>query len=104
MWADGIVEEARSLLPAGLERGVTASRAIGYAQAVGQLRGDLTEDEAIAQTALLTRKYARRQVSWFRRYADAVPIEALAADRVDAAMTAVEAGLAGIGPGSVAAD
>jgi tRNA dimethylallyltransferase len=104
MWADGIVEEARSLLPAGLERGVTASRAIGYAQAIGQLRGDLTEDEAVAQTALLTRKYARRQVSWFRRYADAVPLDALGADRVDAAMTAVDAALTGAGPESAAAD
>ncbi|MHB1171710.1 MAG: tRNA (adenosine(37)-N6)-dimethylallyltransferase MiaA, partial [Lacisediminihabitans sp.] len=47
--------------------GVTASRAIGYAQAIAQLNGELAETEAIEQTAALTRKYARRQVSWFRR-------------------------------------
>ena len=68
MWAGGIVAEARGLRDAGLEDGVTASRAIGYAQALGQLDGRLTETEAIAETQALTRRYARRQVSWFRRY------------------------------------
>ena len=68
MWRDGLVDEVRRLLPLGLERGVTASRAIGYAQAAAQLRGEATEPEAIAETAALTRRYARRQVSWFRRY------------------------------------
>ena len=66
MWSDGLVAEVEGLLPHGL--GVTAARAIGYAQAAAQLRGDLTETEAIDQTAMFTRKYARRQVSWFRRY------------------------------------
>jgi len=47
---------------------VTAGRAIGYAQALAELRGELTRGEAIAQTQALTRRYARRQVSWFRRY------------------------------------
>ena len=68
MWRDGLVDEVRGLLPLGLERGVTASRAIGYAQAARQLRGELDEAAAIAETAALTRRYARRQVSWFRRY------------------------------------
>ena len=69
MWTGGILDEARELRNGRL--GVTASRAIGYAQALGQLAGDLDEAEAIAQTQALTRKYARRQVSWFRRYATA---------------------------------
>lgn len=54
----------------GIERGVTASRAIGYAQALAEVRGEMTRAEAIAETQALTRRYARRQVSWFRRYAD----------------------------------
>jgi len=66
MWRDGLVAEVESLLPLGL--GVTAARAIGYAQAAAQLRGEIGQDEAIELTAALTRKYARRQVSWFRRY------------------------------------
>ncbi|MFF1878758.1 tRNA (adenosine(37)-N6)-dimethylallyltransferase MiaA [Leifsonia sp. NPDC058230] len=68
MWDDGLLDEVASLIPRGLERGVTASRAIGYAQALAELRGELTRAEAIAQTQQLTRRYARRQVSWFKRY------------------------------------
>ncbi|TQM34780.1 tRNA (adenosine(37)-N6)-dimethylallyltransferase MiaA [Microbacterium kyungheense] len=71
MWRDGLLDEVRRLKGDGLETGVTARRAIGYAQALAQLAGDLTEPEAIAETQALTRRYARRQVSWFRRYEDA---------------------------------
>lgn len=66
MWDSGLLEEVRELRPQGL--GVTAARAIGYAQAIEQLDGTLTEAEAIEQTAALTRRYARRQVGWFKRY------------------------------------
>ncbi|MBF4566713.1 tRNA (adenosine(37)-N6)-dimethylallyltransferase MiaA [Plantibacter sp. VKM Ac-2876] len=68
MWDAGLVAETAELLGYGLEQGVTAGRAIGYAQAVAQLRSELTEAEAIAETQRLTRRYARRQVSWFKRY------------------------------------
>ena len=71
MWRDGILGEVRNLRERGLEQGVTARRAIGYAQALAELSGEMTEAEAIAETQALTRRYARRQVSWFRRY-DAV--------------------------------
>lgn len=75
MWRDGLLDEVRSLVPHGLERGITARRAIGYAQALAQLAGEQTEAEAIAETQALTRRYARRQVSWFRRYADTTWVE-----------------------------
>ena len=86
MWRDGLVAEVEGLLPAGL--GVTASRAIGYAQAAAQLAGDLTEAEAVEQAALLTRKYARRQVSWFGRFPGTVWLDADDPARVDAAWAA----------------
>ncbi|WP_405372584.1 MULTISPECIES: tRNA (adenosine(37)-N6)-dimethylallyltransferase MiaA [unclassified Microbacterium] len=70
MWAGGIVAEAERLREVGLESGATARRAIGYAQALAQSAGELTQDEAISQTQALTRRYARRQVSWFGRYRD----------------------------------
>ncbi|MHA7986976.1 tRNA (adenosine(37)-N6)-dimethylallyltransferase MiaA [Rathayibacter sp. CAU 1779] len=70
MWQSGLLEEVRGLLDRGIEQGVTAARAIGYAQAIAQLRGDLSQAEAIAETQRLTRRYARRQVSWFKRYAE----------------------------------
>lgn len=70
MWESGILAEAQALmqLPAGLS--TTARQAIGYKQAIDQLEGTLTEAEAIAETQSLTRRYARRQVSWFKRYHD----------------------------------
>lgn len=70
MWESGLVDEVRGLIPAGIDRGVTSGRAIGYAQARAQLAGTMTEAEAIEQTQAITRRYARRQVSWFKRYAD----------------------------------
>ncbi|MGO1506535.1 MAG: tRNA (adenosine(37)-N6)-dimethylallyltransferase MiaA [Microbacterium sp.] len=68
MWAQGMLEESARLRDQGIERGTTAPRAIGYAQALAQLAGEKTEAEAIAETQALTRRYARRQVSWFKRY------------------------------------
>ena len=76
MWRDGLLDEVRALRSRGLEDGVTARRAIGYAQALAELTGELTEREAIAETQALTRRYARRQVSWFKRYDGAQRVEA----------------------------
>jgi tRNA dimethylallyltransferase len=67
MWAEGLLEEVKSLEPKGIREGKTSSAAIGYSQAIRQLDGVLTEQEAIADTIRLTQKYARRQMSWFRR-------------------------------------
>lgn len=83
MWADGMLEETEHLRAAGLERGTTASRAIGYAQALAQLRGELSQEEAIARTQALTRRYARRQVSWFARYDGVRWVESGSADALD---------------------
>ena len=67
MWQRGIVEEAEGLLEVGLRESKTASVAIGYSQALAHLDGLLSEVEAIEQTTRLTQRYARRQMSWFRR-------------------------------------
>lgn len=67
MWALGLVDEVRSLESKGIRDSKTASQAIGYSQALASIDGRLTEDEAIAETILLTQRYARRQMSWFRR-------------------------------------
>lgn len=69
MWAAGLLGEVRALMPHGF--GLTASRAIGYAQAIAEIRGEIDEETAIERTASLTRRYARRQVGWFRRYRSA---------------------------------
>jgi tRNA dimethylallyltransferase len=67
MWQQGLVAEVRALEAQGIRNGKTSSRAIGYAQALAQIDGEMTEAEAIADTVRLTQKYARRQMSWFRR-------------------------------------
>jgi tRNA dimethylallyltransferase len=65
MWAAGLVEEVAGL--EGLREGVTASRALGYAQALAQLDGTLTEEEAKAATVSATNRFVKRQRAWFRR-------------------------------------
>lgn len=88
MWRTGLLDEVRGLLPGGF--GVTASRAIGYAQAIAQLAGELDEQQAMGQTAALTRRYARRQVGWFGRYTGTTWIEAGDPHRVQQALEAVD--------------
>jgi tRNA dimethylallyltransferase len=67
MWAAGLVDEVRALEARGLRDGVTASRALGYAQVLAHLDGTLTEDAAREATVVATRRFARRQRAWFRR-------------------------------------
>lgn len=67
MWLKGLLNEVAELTKVGLRESKTARQAIGYAQALKQLDGELEEAEAIAETTQLTSRYARRQMSWFRR-------------------------------------
>jgi tRNA dimethylallyltransferase len=67
MWAAGLVDEVRLLERAGLRAGRTASRALGYHQVLAHLAGECTQEEARAETIRATKRFARRQESWFRR-------------------------------------
>jgi tRNA dimethylallyltransferase len=67
MWSSGLSEEVRGLIDKGIRDSKTASQAIGYAQALAAIDGRISEEEAIQETILLTQRYARRQMSWFRR-------------------------------------
>jgi len=67
MWQRGLVDEVRRLEREGLREGRTASRALGYAQVLRHLAGAWTEAEARQETVRATRRFARRQDSWFRR-------------------------------------
>jgi len=91
MWQKGLVQEVESLIPKGLRDSKTASVAIGYAQALGFIDGELTRDEAVASTVQLTQRYARRQVSWFKRDDRINWLEALAPDIVEQAFEKVVA-------------
>ncbi|WP_083090413.1 tRNA (adenosine(37)-N6)-dimethylallyltransferase MiaA [Actinomyces vulturis] len=67
MFEGGLVEETERLLQEGLREGPTASKAIGYSQAIAVIDGVMNEHEAIEATAVATRKLASRQLKWFRR-------------------------------------
>ena len=67
MWQAGFEAEVRRLADQGLREGITASRALGYQQLLRHLDGECTLDEARAETIKATKRFARRQESWFRR-------------------------------------
>ncbi len=67
MFADGLVAEVRELLSLGLREGRTASRALGYQQVIAALDAGTDPADAAGPTAQATRRFIRRQRSWFRR-------------------------------------
>ena len=81
MWEAGLVGEVGRLEAAGLREGRTASRALGYQQVLAALAGECTEDEARAETVRATKRFARRQDSWFRRDPRVHWLSGAAADR-----------------------
>ena len=85
MWAAGFVAEVEALGADGLREGPTASRALGYAQVLAQLGGTLSADEARERTVSTTRRFVRRQRSWFRRDPAITWFDAARPDLVDAA-------------------
>jgi tRNA dimethylallyltransferase len=91
MWEQGLRDETEMLLGRGLRSGVTASRAIGYSQAIAVIDGRLDEVGARLDTAQATRRYARRQESWFRPDPRIVWLDALADDLLDQALGAISA-------------
>jgi tRNA dimethylallyltransferase len=67
MWGRGFVDEVRALGDQGLADAATASRALGYQQVLAFLAGECTEEQAMQDTIDATRRFARRQLRWFRR-------------------------------------
>lgn len=67
MWAAGLVAETNALIEQGLREGRTASRALGYQQVLRMIDGEYDEAQARAETVRATRRFVRRQRTWFRR-------------------------------------
>jgi tRNA dimethylallyltransferase len=86
MFADGLVDEVRRLEKEGLRIGRTASRALGYQQVLDQLDADEDMAVAAAATAQATRRFVRRQRSWFRRDQRIQWVDATRSDLVAAAL------------------
>jgi tRNA dimethylallyltransferase len=91
MWAAGFVAEVEGLAADGLREGPTASRALGYAQVLAQLDGRLTPDEARERTISTTRRFVRRQRSWFRRDRSTTWFDAARPDLLDAVTAQIPA-------------
>ncbi|MCP2267571.1 tRNA (adenosine(37)-N6)-dimethylallyltransferase MiaA [Actinokineospora diospyrosa] len=89
MFANGLVDEVRALEAEGLREGRTAARALGYQQVLTAFdtTGDLTE--AATETARATRRFIRRQRSWFRRDSRITWLDAARPDLLEAALTLV---------------
>jgi tRNA dimethylallyltransferase len=89
MWAAGFVAEVRALAEVGLRDGRTASRALGYQQVLAYLDGACSEQEAIDATVTGTRRFVRRQRSWFRRDPSITWLDGAADDLVRTALDLV---------------
>ncbi len=74
MAEDGLFREVEALLQAGLPPDCTAMQAIGYKETVLALRGELTDEEALDLIRQSSRRYAKRQITWFGRWEDALRI------------------------------
>ena len=90
MFDAGFVDEVRALVSQGLVRESTAGRAIGYAQVLQYLDGELLLADAITQTITGTRRYVRRQRSWFNRDPRIVWLDAASPSLVADALTALD--------------
>ena len=93
MWEQGLLGEVRHLESLGLREGRTAARALGYAQALAELDGILTTEQAQDQTTALTRRFARRQESWFNPDPRITWLDALAPDVTEQAVALVRAAI-----------
>lgn len=80
MWSAGLVAEVDALVARGLREGPTASRALGYRQVLQMRDGLLSEHEAREQTVVRTRRFARKQLMWYRRDPRITWFDALAPD------------------------
>ena len=66
----GLIDEVRRLLASGVPDGANALKAIGYRESVAMVRGEISGEEARRRTFVATCRYAKRQMTWFRREAD----------------------------------
>jgi tRNA dimethylallyltransferase len=67
MFENGLLEEVQRLLAGGAPPDAKPFESIGYSQALKHLRGELSLEAAIESTQMATRRYAKRQLTWFRR-------------------------------------
>lgn len=88
---EGVLEEVEALLARNLPPDVPAMKAVGLREFAAHLRGETSLEEGVARAQTATRRYAKRQMTWFRhQMPDAVRLEGFGADMVGVACQAVE--------------
>jgi tRNA dimethylallyltransferase len=80
MFESGLVEEVASLLQSGVPKSAKPFESLGYKEALAVIDGRMSVPEAIERTAIATRQYAKRQLTWFRREADVQWLQGFGAD------------------------
>jgi tRNA dimethylallyltransferase len=80
MFENGLVEEAQALLNLGFAGSLKPFESLGYRQALRLLRGELGREQAIAEAQMQTRRYAKRQITWFRREEGSVWLDGFGTD------------------------
>jgi tRNA dimethylallyltransferase len=96
----GLVKEVKRLLDAGIPPDAPGFRTVGYAEALKYLSGEYTLDEMIHQTQQASRRYAKRQMTWFRRIPDVHWMNEPDIDRADRWYSDVVGRQGGTGPQS----
>jgi tRNA dimethylallyltransferase len=100
MWQDGLVAEVRGLLAAGYAADLRPFQSLGYRQALAVIREEMEDAEALAEMQQVTRKYAKRQLTWFRREPAAEWMTVRGAEWVEPLATALLARLERSGGGA----
>lgn len=72
MWNNGLIEETRKVLDMGYDPELNALNTVGYKECIAYLNNEMTEKEALEKMQTNTRRYAKRQLTWFRRYDDII--------------------------------
>ena len=80
MMEQGLMDEIKGLLDAGVPADAQAMKAIGYKELIPALRGDISMEEAVAALKQNTRHYAKRQLTWMRREEDVCWVDSLSTD------------------------
>jgi len=103
MVSAGLMDEVQSLMQCGLRRNMQAARALGYAEVMSCLEGEMAREEAVAAIKLHTRRFAKRQRTWFRADPRIQWLDATCASAGQLASVIVQALRGGGAPGNVAA-
>jgi len=77
MFSDGLVEETDRLLAAGYHPGLKSLQTIGYREAVRLLQGEISRETALSDLQQATRRYAKRQLTWFRADSEMIWVDSL---------------------------